>query len=114
MKIECKLIREGGTIVQIGKNEYHFAPQADGAHVADVADDEHVARFLAIPEAYKIYKGEAKAAPVVAKTEPQAPAATVTDGDNIADLKAAYREKFGKSPHHTLSAEKIKAALEAE
>lgn len=58
MDIECILKREGGTKVTIGKTDYHFAPQPDGAHVADVQDDEHVQRFLGIPEAYKIYRGE--------------------------------------------------------
>lgn len=58
MKIECKLIREGGTIVDIGGVEYHFEPLADGAHVAEVSNDDHADRFLAIPEGYKLYRGK--------------------------------------------------------
>lgn len=63
MKIESKLHREGGTKIDLGGIEYHFAPQADGAHVAEVENDDHIARFLSIPEGFKIYKGAA--APVV-------------------------------------------------
>lgn len=80
MKIECKLRREGGTRAEIGGIEYHFEPLADGAHVAEVDNAEHVDRFLAIPEGYKLYHGDgapkgkptvaAKEAPVVV-TEPK-------------------------------------------
>lgn len=64
MKIECKMHRPGGTKAEIGGIEYHFAPQEDGAHVAEVDRDEHVDRFLSIPEAYKLYRGAAKQAAV--------------------------------------------------
>lgn len=96
MRIECKLIREGGTTADIDGVEYHFAPQADGAHVADVENEDHVDRFLGIGEAYKLYRGKAD---------------TEEAGDDIDALKAAYTEKFGKAPHHKLSAAKIKEAL---
>lgn len=69
MDIECKLKREGGTFVPMGKIEYHFAPREDGAHVADVQDDDHADRFLGIPEAYRLYRGKA-AAPLAASTAP--------------------------------------------
>ncbi len=99
MKIECILKREGGTHVKIGKTDYHFEPQADGAHVADVPDDEHAQRFLSIGEAYKIYRGEAKPA-----------AAEEVDSE----LVAQYVAKFGKKPHYKLSAEKIQSLLDEE
>lgn len=57
MKIQCILIRDGGTRSEIGGVEYHFEPLADGAHVADVTDKSHIDRFLAIPEGYKLYHG---------------------------------------------------------
>lgn len=66
MNIECILKREGGTTTDIGGIQYHFEPLADGAHVADVTEESHIDRFLAIPEGYKVYhgkeepKGEAK------------------------------------------------------
>ena len=55
MLIECKLHREGGTKVQLNGKEYHFAPQPDGSHVAEVTDEDHIAQLLAIPEGYKIH-----------------------------------------------------------
>jgi len=58
MKIECILKREGGSVVDLGGIEYHFEPVADGAHVADVADEAHIDRFLSISEGYKLYHGK--------------------------------------------------------
>lgn len=75
MKIQCKLLREGGTRAEIGGIEYHFEPLADGAHVAEVTDVEHIDRFLAIPEGYKVYHGtctptgHAAPAPVAVKSQ---------------------------------------------
>lgn len=60
MKVECKLKREGGTKIDIDGTEYHFKPQADGAHVAEITDEAHLERLQQIPEAYKPYKGEAE------------------------------------------------------
>lgn len=79
MKIECKLQREGGTEVVIGTTAYHFTPLKDGAHVADVANEAHQDRFLSIPEAYRMYRGDLAApagAPVAipeGNTEPVIP-----------------------------------------
>lgn len=58
MKIQCILLREGGSKVELDGLEYHFEPVADGCHVAIVANDNHADRFLAIPEAFKLYRGE--------------------------------------------------------
>lgn len=55
MKIRCKLVRKDGTPVQIGTTTYHFKPDADGVHVADVKDPKHIKIFLNIPEAYAEY-----------------------------------------------------------
>lgn len=71
MKIECILKRKGGTTIGIGDSIYTFAPeQADGPHVAEVANPEHAQRLLGIPEAYRIY-GEA---PLAAPAHAPAPA----------------------------------------
>lgn len=56
MKLECILIREGGTFVNLGEATYHFAPQEDGRHVAEVNNEAHIERLLQIPEAYRIYR----------------------------------------------------------
>lgn len=58
MKIECKLKRNGGSKIELGGIEYHFEQLTDGAHVADVEDVDHIDRFLAIPEGYRVYHGE--------------------------------------------------------
>lgn len=60
MDIECKLKRDGGTKVPLGGNTYHFTPRSDGAHVADVTNDDHIDRFLGIPEGYRVYRGNAE------------------------------------------------------
>lgn len=74
MKIECVLHREGGSHIELGGIDYHFEPVADGAHVADVQDEAHIDRFLAIPESFKLYHGKAepKGEPKPAVTKPAA------------------------------------------
>jgi hypothetical protein len=54
MKIQCILKREGGTHIELRGTHYHFAPQADGRHVAEVTDEAHISRLLSIPEAYRV------------------------------------------------------------
>lgn len=62
--IQCLLRRKGGTEITFGHNgakqvTYHFKPISgaeDAPHVCNVEDDEHFARFLAIPEAYRRYR----------------------------------------------------------
>jgi hypothetical protein len=104
MKIECILKRPGGTKADIDGIEYHFAPQPDGAHVAEVTKNEHIQRFLSIDDAYRIYG------------EP----ATIEDLDKDGDvdtkderlaLSEQYKEKFGKAPHHKLSLDAIRQKL---
>lgn len=57
MKIECLIHRPGGTIIDmIDGTVYHFAPQEDGRHVADVENPEHIQVFLAVPEGYRILR----------------------------------------------------------
>lgn len=96
MDIECKLKREGGTYVEIGKSQYHFAPLDDGAHVANVADEAHQDRFLSIPEAYRVYRGSEKGAPapkaVVASSAPVTP-------DSESDQPPADTVLLGSSVH---------------
>ena len=58
MKIQCILVRAGGTFADIDGTQYHFEPLEDGALVADIADRTHIDRFLAISEGYKVYHGD--------------------------------------------------------
>ena len=74
MKIECILKRAGGTVAELEGVEYHFAPQGDGAHVAEIEKRSHIERFLSIQSAYCIYdpSGAPKLPePVAAIVEPQ-------------------------------------------
>jgi len=93
MQIECKLKREGGTTVTIGADTYHFAEQADGAHVADVAKDEHIDRLLSISEAYRVYRAgkpeTTDAAPVTTESKPAEPVA----GPVATDSKPTAKKK---------------------
>lgn len=76
MKIECLGQRPGGTKADIDGIEYHFAPLADGAHVAKVSEEAHIDRFLSISDHYKVYHGkeDVTEAPVVLKNPVQRPA----------------------------------------
>ncbi len=53
MKIECILKRDGGTKVDLDGTQYHFKPQEDGSHTAEVSDIDHARRLLSIKEAYR-------------------------------------------------------------
>lgn len=108
MQIECKLKREGGSKVTLGKTEYHFAPLADGAHVAAVEHEDHQDRFLSITEAYRMYRGaelasaapveiklpEPAAAPVDAPAEPEGAGTVIFQGAILGDTML-----YGSSTH---------------
>jgi hypothetical protein len=80
MKIKCILLRQGGTHVELRGTNYHFAPQADGQHVAEVTDEAHIARFLSIPEAYRVVVEAAPAAPTPVAAPISAPTAALNPG----------------------------------
>jgi hypothetical protein len=65
--MECLLHRQGGTIVEIDDVTYHFKPDLDGKHVCLVARDDHIERFMAIPEGYRALARVAE--PVAPTTE---------------------------------------------
>ncbi len=54
MKLNCILLRSGGTHIDLDGVEYHFATDKDGNHSCDVTDKQHLKILLAIPEAYEI------------------------------------------------------------
>lgn len=119
MLIESKIRRKNGSNIDMRGTKYLFAPNAEGAHVAEVKDEEHIALFLAVPEGYKIYrpgdvaKEQKNAVAQVAET-----AGTVeTNHDPVVEtldqLKDKYKAKFGKAPHHKWSADKIREELAA-
>lgn len=54
MRIESIIRRHGGTVVELDGVTYEFKPEErDGPHVCDVTDEDHIRRFLAIPEGYR-------------------------------------------------------------
>ena len=53
MKIESILKRPGGTKVTMGDSLYHFAPNEQDQHVAEVENTDHAKVFLNIPEGYR-------------------------------------------------------------
>lgn len=81
MKIECILHRKGGTVVELPGKAYHFAPQEDGKHVADVTIEAHIERFLSIPEAYRMLRTQG-ADPAAATFAPATDAPFI-DPDNV-------------------------------
>lgn len=67
MQIQCPVIRDGGSFVEVFGTEYHFKPQADGCHVAVVENPSHQDRLLEI--GYRIYRPKVEAVNESAKTE---------------------------------------------
>jgi hypothetical protein len=116
--IECKIIREGGSIIPMGDVEYHFAPRADGAHVAEVENEEHADRFLSITEGYRLYRGEVAApAPEGERTEESfdtMPNAIPPAADEREALAAEYESLYGKAPHARTGIEKLRELIAAK
>lgn len=110
MKIECTLRRPSGTKVQFdnddGTVEYHFKADAEGKHIADVADVEHATKLLTISEAYAPADAEsAKIAAIVSK-KPEADFADPSVTGKVYDeaslnamkykeIKKLAQEKYG-------------------
>ncbi len=83
MKIRCKLIREGGTTIDIDGEEYHFADDGKGNHVAEVSNKAHIKCLLSIKEAY-VAHGDKPAADEADEEE--------QDEGNDIDLKVMDKE----------------------
>lgn len=60
MLIECLIRRNGGSVISCNGTEYHFAPNASGAHVCDVKNERDIEDFLMIPEGYRQWHPGAK------------------------------------------------------
>jgi hypothetical protein len=55
MIIECTIRRKEGTKIDLFGKAYDFQPNEQGAHVAEVADEQAIERLLSITEAYREY-----------------------------------------------------------
>lgn len=98
MQIESKIQRKGGTHIPMGTVTYHFAPQADGAHVAEVLDEAHQDRFLSIAEGFRLYRpGQPAAAVEVLLGSNTHPATFEIGGATLAlgDVVAAAHKASG-------------------
>lgn len=63
MLIRCKILRANGTVVSLDGEKYHFQPHESdpNAHVAEVKNAAHKARFLSIREGYEVFTAKDKA-----------------------------------------------------
>lgn len=59
MKIELSIRRQAGSTVKMGDKTYRFIPDESGRHVAEVEDDGHIDRLLAIKEFRAVDDGQA-------------------------------------------------------
>ena len=98
MLIVCKIKREGGTNVDFGKKKYHFKPkEADGMHIAEVIDPDHIATLLAIKEAYVALENVDDDADDDAPPPAEAPAQPVMEWSNKKAMAYA-QEVLGINP----------------
>lgn len=109
MKIICKQRRASGTRVTLDGETYHFKPQSkasDAPHVAEVDNDEHVQRLLAITEGFAPAEGEGeKVEKLVAASnelteleERAIPKAFSIDELTFEELRAEYKVCYGRAP----------------
>lgn len=115
----------------MGGVEYHFSPQPDGRHVAEVDHPDHIGRFLSITEGYRLVgDNDAPLAPGGAAGGAgegagvnSAGAASTHDPDPLAalpkplgdmtreELIAAYEAREGKKPHHRIGDDRLRELL---
>jgi hypothetical protein len=81
MLIEHTTKRLNGSVHSIGGVKYHFKPNADGAHVAEVENPAHIQRFLSIPS-FSVYVPDADAA----TTAPAAQTLPPRDPDTVGGI----------------------------
>lgn len=113
MKIESIIRREGGTQVDLDGESYHFKADDAGRHVADVVNSDHVARFLAIPEGYRvIMSAEDEAAAKRAEDERRKAAerkateeAAQAEAERVAAAQAEAERKAAEAEAERVAAE---------
>jgi len=123
MLIKLNLIRQGGSKIDIDGVVYHFAPNKDGHHVADVKNKDHIKRFMSIdgyepyehgaPEETKTPNPAATGAPAATGRSPdgKAPVTDAYDAMSKDELIAKVTERTGKAPHPNTGEKSLRAAL---
>jgi hypothetical protein len=115
MLIEHTTKRPNGSIHSIAGTEYHFEPNANGAHVAEVETPAHIQRFLSIPS-FTVYDPNAPVEPVTQTAPVQPDPIEPSDDDDAPTpledapdevLDQLYEEAYGKKPHHKVKRDKI-------
>lgn len=101
MLIESIIKRERGTFVTLDDVTYHFAPGADGCHVAEVAEDRHAEILLSITEGYRAVVAPQKAEAAVATTATPTPATDTDQGTAAAPKKVTVPKKTAKADAKT-------------
>lgn len=125
LMIECKLIRKGGSIVDLPGGPYHFKPGTDGAHVCAISDPDDIAALLGIKEGYRIYRPKvdvSDVAPVVQPEPAKAEKAPAKTKAEKADAKATAAapapmgldNKPGEEAMAAMSRDEVAAIFEAE
>lgn len=81
MIVESILKRAGGSVILMGKVNYHFKDDGQDRHVAIVSDPDHFARFMGIPEGFRLVG--------VAEAETVIPAVALGIQHNVTQAPAA-------------------------
>lgn len=129
LMIECKLIRKGGSIVDLPGGPYHFKPGTDGAHVCAISDPDDIAALLGIKDGYRIYRPKVDVSDVAPVMQPEPAKEPAKDEKATAKTKAAKADAKATAAAHApmgldakpteeamvaMSREQIAAIFEAE
>lgn len=118
--------RKSKSTHEVGGVHYEFAKNEAGHFVAEVADEDSAAVFLAITDAFKLYGGEAPSQAKPASKGTAAPGKfVITNGEKTVDLGAmndAEVKQFADEQHLDYDGrlkgdrlrEAVKAGLQAE
>lgn len=105
MFVESLLPRKPGFAIAIDGVTYVFEPDAQGRLVARVDDEEHRARFAAVPEGYRVVPSPATA------SASDDPAGSADDDLDREVLLAEYEMLFGHRPRGRIANETLRARL---
>lgn len=111
MQIECKLVRKGGTFVEIDGQTYHFAANERGKFVAEVADEAHIAKLLSITDGYQVYGNSVAPSGVESVGKMKDPEERTSDDPAHKAAVEAFIAKFGREPEADMATKTILAVI---